>query len=171
MAIINLPLVPPLPTDGQVGDAVPLDATINYIVAQVNANAQATGVTPTLLEWQSLGQTPTFVSATSFTVPGNLTTTFTIGRRLQSVNTGGTIYSTVVSSAFTTVTTVTVLNDSGVLDSGLSVVNIGLLNSVNESLPRNTIFGATFVHNTETFVTTTQLTLSTANGVSVTVSN
>ena len=67
-------------------------------------------------EWAAAG-TPTYISATSFSVAGNQTSIFQVNRRLQSTNTGGTIYSNVVSAVFSTLTTVTVTNDSGVLDS------------------------------------------------------
>jgi hypothetical protein len=86
-------------------------------------------------EWVS-GGTPTFVSATSFTVAGDQTATYTIGRRLQTVNTGGTIYSTISKATFGgAVTTITVVNDSGVLDSGLSAVSYALLNALHPSMP------------------------------------
>jgi hypothetical protein len=39
---------------------------------------------------------------------------------LSTTNTGGTIYSTVVSSSFAANTTINVANDSGTLDAGLS---------------------------------------------------
>jgi hypothetical protein len=134
MSIVTLPL-PAQIVNGTVGDATQVMAGLNYIAAQVNANAQPMGSTPSLAEWQSLGQTPTYISATSFSVPGDLTTTLQPGRRLQTTNTGGTIYSTIVTSAYTSLTTVTVVNDSGVLDSGLSVVNFGLLSAQNRSIP------------------------------------
>ena len=85
------------------------------------------------------GPTPTFVSGTSFTLVGDQTATFHAGRRLQSTNTAGTIYSTILTSVFTSLTTVTVANDSGALDSGLSAVNYGLISAVNTSDPN--IFG------------------------------
>lgn len=93
-------------------------------------------VTATQSEWLA-GPTPTFVSTTSFTLVGDQTSIFTVGRRVKTTNTGGTIYSTITVSAFTTLTTLTVVNDSGVLDSGLSAVSYGLLASVNPSIPRN----------------------------------
>ena len=87
-------------------------------------------------EWQVSGLTPTYVSATSFSVPGDHTSTFVAGTRLQSTNTAGTIYSTVASSSYgSSVTTVTVSNDSGALDSGLSAVSVGLLAVSNPSIP------------------------------------
>jgi len=90
---------------------------------------------PANSEWIAFAGTPTFVSATSFTVAGNQTSTFQPGRRIQTSNTAGTAYSTIVTSAFTTLTTVTVVNDSTVLDSGLSAVSYGILSAINPSLP------------------------------------
>jgi len=167
MSIINLPLVPPLPTDGQVGDAVPLDATINYIVNQVNANAQPMSAGPLQLEWQPLGQTPTYVSGTSFTVPGNLTTTLQFGRVLQTLNTSGLVYSIVTSSVFTSVTTVTVvpyLPSGTALDTGLSQVNFGFLNALNPSPPAKSVLQVLWAHNVDVLATGVSQTLNTANG-------
>jgi hypothetical protein len=88
-------------------------------------------------EWVS-GPTPTFVSTTSFTLVGDQTTTFHVGRRVKTTNSGGTIYSRISATAYTTLTTVTVVNDSGVLDSGLSAVSYGLLSATNFTLPQLT---------------------------------
>jgi hypothetical protein len=86
------------------------------------------------VEWIS-GPTPTFVSGTSFTLVGDQRTNFTLGRRLKTTNTGGTVYSTIVVSAFSALTTVTVVNDSpGQLDSGLSAVTYGLLDPSHSSI-------------------------------------
>lgn len=82
------------------------------------------------------GPTPTYISAVSFSLVGDQTSTFHIGRRLKSSNTGGTVYSTIVNSAFSVVTTVTVVNDAGAsLDSGMSSVSYGLLSAANPSEP------------------------------------
>ena len=83
-------------------------------------------------QWVS-GPAPTYISATSFTLIGDQTNAFHVGRRLRSTNTAGTIYSTITVSVYTTLTTVTVQNDAGVLDSGLSAVSYGLISSVNSS--------------------------------------
>ena len=91
-------------------------------------------VSATASEWIA-GPAPTFVGATSFTVVGDQTATFTVGRRLRTVNSGGTIYSTIRTSVFGALTTVTVVNDSGVIDSGLSAVAYSILNAVNPSVP------------------------------------
>lgn len=96
-----------------------------------------TGVTgaASVSQWLASGLTPTYVSGTSFTLVGDQTSAFHLKRRVQSTNTVGTIYSTITGSAYTTLTTVTVANDSGVLDSGLSVVNLGILTADNPSVP------------------------------------
>lgn len=86
-------------------------------------------------QWVTSGLTPTFVNATTFTVPGDATSTFQIGRRVKTTNSGGTVYSTITNSVFGALTTVTVVNDSGVLDSGLSSVSYGLLSPLNPSVP------------------------------------
>jgi hypothetical protein len=83
------------------------------------------------------GPTPTYVSATSFTLVGDQTSTFHIGRRIKTSNTGGTVYSTISDSAYTSLTTITVVNDSGVLDSGLSEVDYSLLSAINDAVPRD----------------------------------
>lgn len=96
-----------------------------------------TGVndTTSLLDQWVAGPTPTFISGTSFSLVGDQTTIFHVGRRVKTTNTSGTIYSRISASVFGVVTTVTVVNDSGVLDSGLSAVSYGLLASVNPSTP------------------------------------
>jgi hypothetical protein len=92
--------------------------------------------TLTVSEWQVIDVVPTYLSATSFSVPGDYITTFTAGRRIKSINTGGTLYSTIVSSSYaSSVTTVTVANDSTSLDSGITTVSVGILTMTNPSIP------------------------------------
>ncbi|MDQ0571474.1 hypothetical protein QFZ42_003308 [Variovorax paradoxus] len=86
-------------------------------------------------QWIVFQATPTFVSATSFTVPGDQTQTFTYGTRVKTTNTGGIVYGTVVRSTFAAATTVVIVPDSGSLDSGLSVVSVGLITPSNPALP------------------------------------
>lgn len=78
-------------------------------------------------QWTASNATPTYVSATSFTLVGDQTTEFHVGRRIQTTVTAGTVYGKIVDSVYTTLTTVKVLLDSGALDSGLSVANLGLI--------------------------------------------
>lgn len=81
------------------------------------------------------GPAPTFISTTSFSLVGDQTSTFSLNRRLKTTNTSGTIYSSISASSFGAgITTVTVVNDSGVLDSGLSAVSYGIISWTNGSL-------------------------------------
>ena len=96
-------------------------------------NDIASGV---LSEWQATNLTPTYISATQFTVPGNQTATFTTNRRVQAPISVGTAYASVTSSSFGAgVTTVNVVVDSGVIDSGLSAVSVGFLGALHPSVP------------------------------------
>lgn len=84
------------------------------------------------------GPAPTYVSATSFTVVGNQSSILPVGIRIQTTNTSGTIYSTVTASSYssgTGLTTVTVVNDTGVLDSGLRALNYSIVSPSNSPLP------------------------------------
>jgi hypothetical protein len=113
--------------------------------------------TTTQDQWLPFTGTPTYVSATSFTLVGDQTSTFGVGRRVKTTNTGGTVISTITASTFGAVTTVVVANDSGTLDSGLSAVSYGLLSSASDSMARNVfptmpnltgyIFGNTYSNN------------------------
>lgn len=146
MAIIGT--LPYTIADGQDVDATPVQGNFAFIVSQVNANAQPTGGTASIFEWISTGLVPTFISGTSFRVAADVTTTLLVGRRLQTINTGGTLYSTVTAATFSSPnTTVTVANDSSPLDSGLSAVSYGILSPVNRSVPSPT---AIAVHSTAT---------------------
>lgn len=87
-------------------------------------------------EWLSVNASFTFVSATQFTVAGDMTGTYQPGRRVQMSVSAGTVYGTVTSSVCSGgVTTVTIACDSGSLDSGLTCANVGLLAPANPSIP------------------------------------
>jgi hypothetical protein len=97
-------------------------------------------------EWVDSGFVPTYISATSFSVPGDQTAVLQVGRRLRTTNTSGTIYSGIQTATFGTgTTTVTVLNDSGTLDAGLSSVQYGLISADNTSFPFATFAAANTV--------------------------
>jgi hypothetical protein len=86
-------------------------------------------------QWVLYGAAPTYISGTSFSLVGDQTGIFQIGRRLKSSNSGGIRYSSITNSVYGAVTTVTVTNDSGTLDAGMSAVSYGLLSSVSSSVP------------------------------------
>lgn len=93
----------------------------------------ATAPTFTLNEWTA-GPTPTYVSGTQFSLVGNQTATFHIGRRVRATISGGDRYGTITNSVFGAVTTVTLELDSGTLDVTLSAVAYGLVSAVNPSI-------------------------------------
>src|SRR5207237_1260855 len=60
---------------------------------------------------------------------------FTTGRRVKTTNTAGTRYGTISTSVFGALTTVTIINDSGTLDAGLSAVWYSILSVNHDSIP------------------------------------
>lgn len=92
-------------------------------------------------EWSERTEAPTFIDATNFSVPGDLTTVYQANRRIRATVDAGTLYGRVTASAFTTVTTVTVAWDTGTLDAGLSAVAIGFISVTNKSVHWQAIDG------------------------------
>ncbi len=87
-------------------------------------------------EWVASELVVTYVSASSFSAPGNQTSVFLTNRRVQYFLGSGTFYGSVVSSNFSAgVTTVVVAADSTALDNTLSGVNYGYLTPVDTSIP------------------------------------
>jgi hypothetical protein len=89
----------------------------------------ATGVSV----WSAVTGTPSYISSTQFSQPGNLTSVYPVGTRVQYTVTAGTAYGTVSASSFSTFTTVTIIPDGTVLDNGLSAVAV----SINAVAGRN----------------------------------
>ena len=107
-------------------------STVNDSARQMMADVATWFQSP---EWINYGLTPTYVSATQYTLAGNQTTIHSVGRRVRATVTAGTIYGTITASVFGSLTTVTIAWDSGSLDSGLSEVDVGLMNPANSSFP------------------------------------
>ena len=85
-------------------------------------------------EWTPFADsTPSFVDATNFSVAGDKRATFQVGRRVRATVLAGTLYGRITVSVFTTLTTVTVVWDAGVLDSGLSAIAVGFLSVNNKA--------------------------------------
>jgi hypothetical protein len=120
--------------------APPTDTTppVSAILTFDNVSALNDVADVVTTEWTLSGMTPTYVSATSFTVTGDQATTLNVNRRLKLTVTAGTVYATIIQSSYNgifQVTTVQVLTDSGSLDSGLSAFSYGIVNAANTSLP------------------------------------
>lgn len=91
-------------------------------------------------EWLLQSDTPTYISATSFSVPGNRTSVYSVGRRVQASGTGYTITGAISSSSYGSLTTVNVTWDSGSLDNTVSAVYVGILqNQLAFLLPAGSI--------------------------------
>lgn len=110
------------------------DSAGNTIFTQDNVAGIIASIASTS-EWQSSGLTPTYISGTQFSFPGDQTTDAHVGRRLKIVDSGGTKYATITVSAFTTLTTVTVNVDSGSLATPVTAVSYGLQSGSNSSIP------------------------------------
>lgn len=85
-------------------------------------------------EWQSSGLTTTYIGATQFSVPGDQTTDLHAGRRVKLVDAGGTKYGTITASAFTTLTTVTIVLDSSTLVNPITTLAIGIIRADHPSI-------------------------------------
>lgn len=83
--------------------------------------------------WVLFSGTPTQTSATTFTLTGDQTSTFTVGSRLK-FDDSSTLYGNVTVSAYTTLTTVTVVLDSGSLSGSLSAVYTSIADTVSEPI-------------------------------------
>ncbi|OWY35307.1 hypothetical protein [Herbaspirillum aquaticum] len=101
------------------------------------------GVTPggnpvgsATLQWVTNSLSPLYVNATTFNLAGNRTAEFHVGRRVQFNVTAGTAYGTIVSSAYSTLTTIVMRMDgSSALDSGLSRAYLSILRADNIAAP------------------------------------
>lgn len=89
----------------------------------------------TVSEQWVVGTTPTFASTTSFTLVGDQTAIYHIGRRVKLQSTIATLGGTISASVFSSVTTITVVLDTSVLDATLNAVWYSILTAVNSSVP------------------------------------
>lgn len=127
------------------------DSLGNQIWSEDNissAYSPTSTTTFTMSEWQEQDDTYTYINATQFSVPGDLSLVYTVGRRIKATVTAGTIYGTItnVSAAGSpTVTTVTVLWDlSYALDSGIATGTVwtGIISPIASGTPYQVPLGA-----------------------------
>lgn len=105
----------------------PLDAyaasyedTIQYPANTVGAGIQQVGWMP------EFPPSPTFVSGTSFSLVGDFTGAFLIGRRVRYTLSGGRAYGTITGVSLSTgITTITLVPDSTVVDNTISAAAVG----------------------------------------------
>lgn len=87
-------------------------------------------------EWVTSALTPTYISASSFSLAGDQTSTFQVGRRIRATLSGGTRYGIIIGSTFGAgITTIVVTLDANTLDATISAVAYGLLSATPSSIP------------------------------------
>lgn len=146
-----------LPTGGAY-KAVLTDSLDNIIKTYNNVIGINDTSAPVISEWVLYGGSATFINATSFSVTGDARNTFTVQRRIRATVSGGDCYATIVSSTFGAgITTVTVVNDSVILDSGLNSIYYGFLDPSHPSFDStgiNTATKSAFQNQSFTYFTT-----------------
>jgi hypothetical protein len=106
--------------------------TVNNTMRQMMASVRAWFEDA---QWINLGLTPTRVDADTFTLSGDVTTTFHVGRRLK-VTGSATGYATISASTYSAPnTTVDVTMDSGSLPVTLTSVYVSILTYTNTAIP------------------------------------
>lgn len=104
-------------------DSVGSPATVDDFLRHIQSVLRQESL---LKSWERRGDTPTFVSGTAFTVPGNQSAFFAVGRRIK-VRQGSTVYGTINSVTYTANTWCGVTMDSGVsLSATMSEVQLGI---------------------------------------------
>jgi len=85
-------------------------------------------------QWIDLGKTTTYASATTFTIAGDVTDQFDVGRRIKATD-STTRYGVITASAYSSPnTTVTVLLDAGSLSASLTAVAVGIISGINSAV-------------------------------------
>lgn len=84
--------------------------------------------------------TPTYISATTFSVAGDQTSAIHANRRLKifdaTAGVATVLYATVVTASFTAVTTIQISADAGQLTSSLSSFALSIISRNNDAIPR-----------------------------------
>lgn len=107
-------------------------SSVNAVIRQQMADHRTQWETA---EWFNFGYTHTYASSSSFTISGDYTATYPVGRRIKVVaSTPGTIYGTISGSSYSSPnTTVTITFDSGSLSNESLTVYLSILDPSNPS--------------------------------------
>lgn len=118
------------PPNGWPGGMLPsqVEPTARQMMASLAAWYQAA-------EWINYNFPIVYSSATVFTISSNQTALYHVGRRVQATDGSTSVFGTISSSVFTSLTTVTVVWDTGVLQTGVTIVYVGITSAVNTSAP------------------------------------
>lgn len=127
---------------GQVYDLVLKDNPLGTLTgtpgATIRTYEDVSGATSAVIapsQWVSTALIPTYIGTQQFSVVGDQTALFTVGRRVRMTSPTTTRYATVISSVFSTVTTVTVgFNPSNVVDTTISGIDVSLDDTANTAM-------------------------------------
>lgn len=88
-------------------------------------------------QWINLGYTHVYASSTSFTIATtDYTAVYHVGRRIKAVGLStGEIYGTIITTAYSSSTTVTISWDSGSLSNETLTISISALTKTNDAIP------------------------------------
>lgn len=111
------------PPDGWPEGQAP--STVNDCAREMMASIK-TGILDLAQGYIDIGQSPTFVTATTFTTPNNDLSYMPVGGRLRFNVGSSTLYGTIISASYSTNTGITVTLDSGSLTASLSSMAIGV---------------------------------------------
>lgn len=106
-------------------------AQVNDSSRQVQADIRSWYETA---EWVDYGYTPTYVSGTSFSMVGDKTTFYSVGRRIR-ITDSSTLYGVIATSSFSAGnTTVTVTLDSGSISASITATAIHIIKLASQGL-------------------------------------
>ena len=107
----------------------------NLIWSVDNVSSQP-ATSAAVAQWVTQSTNPIYISATQFSVPGNVVSSYPIGSAIQATLSGGTIIGQITNAAYTSVTTVTVQWASTQLNNTVSVIATGIISGgIPSSLP------------------------------------
>lgn len=87
-------------------------------------------------QWTNWGDTPSRAAASEFKITGDVTTRYTVNRRIKCSD-AATLYGTITASTYSNPdTTVTVELDTGSLTASLTAVSLAILTPDNQSIPK-----------------------------------
>lgn len=141
---------------GQAYKATLTDSLDNVIRQIDNISGVNDTAVPVISEWVLHGGAATFINTTQFSIVGDQRATFTKNRRIRANCSGTDLYGTIsINPVFATgATAVTLVLDSGVLDSSLNSVYYGFTNPEHPSILITEFDTNTLVTQTYTAFTT-----------------